>query len=80
LVTFGPEYVNGMHENRFEFDVFGIRKNAITVGLANFLFSIHVYSFMTNNTTSTTGVEGTNNPSGAHEFIPGFNVFMLLND
>ena len=35
---------------------------------------------MTNNTTSATGIEGTNNHSGANEFMPGYNVFVLLND
>jgi hypothetical protein len=50
--------------------VFGIRKNAITAGLANFLFSIDVYMFMTNNITGVTREKGPAYPSGAHELSP----------
>jgi hypothetical protein len=57
-----------------------VSEKMLWLGLANFLFSIHVYRFMTNNTTSVTGIEGTNNHSGAYEFIPGYNVLVLLND
>ena len=58
----------------------GIRKNAITAGLANFLFSIDVYMFMTNNLTGVTREKGPAYPSGVHELSPVFNGFVLLND
>ena len=62
------------------YSMFLVSEKMLYLGLANFLFSIHVYGFMTNNTTSATGIEGTNNHSGAHEFIPGYIMFVLLND
>jgi hypothetical protein len=47
------------------YSMFLVSEKMLYLGLANFLFSIHVYGFMTNNTTSGTGIEGTNNHSGA---------------
>jgi len=42
LVTCGPQYVNAMHENRFLFDVFYTRKNAITRFSQLFIFDLRL--------------------------------------